>query len=456
MDKNAHITIKNIISIVIIIVAIVIGYKIYSKYNYNDFIKCVREKDKTSFSRDAQVKYSKMNSYKLENEDYNDSMFYEKITTKPNTAYKVTCMVKTQNVVNKEGKYTGGAQISIQDTTECSRSIEGTTDWTEISLMFNSKNRTSVDIGFRLGGYEELSKGTAWFSDFKIEEGSLDSDANWNVACFMMHNIEVRAKINGKEKNVKLKMTDSDINDITANIKRLPESMKEISNGKVIMDCDIIPISTPITTISYDEENEYYLDPKDVKDLIQKYLDNKEYDYIYIIARLGSLNDDNNTVLVHDWIGLGGMDYYGIGFSNIRLPDTENSYAYKYDTRINTFPEEVFIHEFLHTLERNDKDYENTNLTSLHSYEQYGFKQEKLIGLKNWYKAYMQNTVKNASGIKVGLTENCYNSKPIHESNFKYSYELNELKEPQNVIEELNSIVKRIKKLFENLGGENK
>ena len=456
MDKNTHITIKNIISIVIIIIAIVIGYKVYSKYNYNDFIKCVRERDKTSFSRDAQVKYSQMNSYKLENEDYNDSMFYETITTKPNTAYKVTCMIKTENVVNQENKYTGGAHISIQDTTECSKSITNTTDWTEVSLMFNSKNRTSVDIGFRLGGYEEMSKGIAWFSDFKIEEGSIDLDNNWNVACFMMQNIEVNAKVNGKEKNVKLKMTDSDINDITANIQRLPESMKELSNGKVIMNCDVISISDPVTTISYDEENEYYLDPKDVKNAIQKYLDKKEYDYIYIIARLGNLNEDNNTVLVHDWIGLGGMDYYGIGFSNIRLPDTENSYVYKYDTRINTFPEEVFIHEFLHTLERNEKDYGNTNLTSLHNYEQYGYKRDDLQGLKDWYKAYMQNTVKNTNGIKVGLTEDCYNSKPIHKSNFEYSYELNELKEPQNVIEELNSIVKRIKKLFENLRGENK
>lgn len=27
------------------------------------------------------------------------------------------------------------------------------------------------------------------------------------------------------------------------------------------------------------------------------------------------------NILVNDWIGLGGMDYYGIGFSNIRMPD---------------------------------------------------------------------------------------------------------------------------------------
>lgn len=453
MDKNAHITIKNIIYTVFVILVITIGYRIYSKYNFNDFIKCVREKDRTSFSRDAQIKYSDTTkSYKIENEDYNDSMFYKEIKVKPNTAYKVTCMVKTENVINQEGKYTGGAQISIQDTTECSKSIIGTTDWTEISLMFNSKNRTSVNIGFRLGGYEEMSKGTAWFSNFKMDEGILDSNYEWNVACFIMQNIDVNVYLNGKKENIKLKMTDSDINDMRENIKRLPDTIKELSNGKVIMNCDSIAISDPITTISYDEENEYYVDPRDVKDLIQKYLDKKEYDYIYIIVRLGKLNENTNTVLVHDWIGLGGMDYYGIGFSNIRLPDTENNYTYKYDTSINTFPEEVFIHEFLHTLERNEKEYGNTNLVSLHDYEKYGFKNESLIGLRKWYKAYMQNTIQNSEGTKVGLTEDCYKSKPIHDSNFEYFYELNELKEPENIIEELNSIVKRIRLLLKTRG----
>ena len=52
------------------------------------------------------------------------------------------------------------------------------------------------------------------------------------------------------------------------------------------------------------------------------------------------------------------MDYYGIGFSNIRLPNDSKSFIYKYNTRINTFPEEVLLHEFLHSLERNSKEYD--------------------------------------------------------------------------------------------------
>ena len=50
------------------------------------------------------------------------------------------------------------------------------------------------------------------------------------------------------------------------------------------------------------------------------------------------------------------MDYYGIGFSNIRLPNEEKSYIYKYKTGVNQFPEEVFLHEFLHTLEEMQKN----------------------------------------------------------------------------------------------------
>ena len=73
------------------------------------------------------------------------------------------------------------------------------------------------------------------------------------------------------------------------------------------------------------------------------------------------------------------MDYYGIGFSNIRLPNDSKSYIYKYDSRINAFPEEVFLHEFLHTLERNAKEY-GYERPELHDYEKYGYQNEKIYG----------------------------------------------------------------------------
>ena len=132
------------------------------------------------------------------------------------------------------------------------------------------------------------------------------------------------------------------------------------------------------------------------------------------------------------------MDYYGIGYSNIRLPNDSNSYIYKYNSRINQFPEEVFLHEFLHSLERNAKEY-GYDRPELHSYEQYGYKNEPLIGQKKWYTDYMNKTIKSTSGY-IGLPEQIYTLKPAKNSNFKYSYDMNAFKQPENIIEEIREI----------------
>jgi len=123
-----------------IIVAVIIGIsQVYRKYNYNDFIKSVNKPEKTNFTRDTEIKYSNMDSYKLENVDYNDAMFSQTISVQPNTPYKVTCKVKVENVQNQDNTKVGGAHISINGSTERSDTISGTSDWQEISLLFNSK-----------------------------------------------------------------------------------------------------------------------------------------------------------------------------------------------------------------------------------------------------------------------------------------------------------------------------
>ena len=136
------------------------------------------------------------------------------------------------------------------------------------------------------------------------------------------------------------------------------------------------------------------------------------------------------------------MDYYGIGFSNIRLPNDSKSYIYKYNTNINTFPEEVFLHEFLHSLERNAKEY-GYERPELHDYEKYGYKNEALIGQKKWYTDYMNNDIKTTSG-KIGLPQEIYNLKPAKNSNFEYSYKIEEFKESSNFIEEIRGVIKNI------------
>lgn len=137
------------------------------------------------------------------------------------------------------------------------------------------------------------------------------------------------------------------------------------------------------------------------------------------------------------------MEYKQIGFSNIRLPDNRNSGIYEYSI-FNKFPQEVFLHEFLHTLERNEQENGN-QIAKLHDNEKYGYTESATEGLKEWYEDYMQNTIENAPNM--GLTDFAYASKPIHESNFEYGIELDYLDEPDNIIEEIRSIIDRIGKV---------
>lgn len=134
------------------------------------------------------------------------------------------------------------------------------------------------------------------------------------------------------------------------------------------------------------------------------------------------------------------MDYQDIGFSNIRLPNDENSYIYKYDTRVNLFPEEAFLHEFLHTLERISKE-NGYEYPVLHDYEKYGYQVESKIGLRNWYRDFMTRNIKT-NGETIGINEKVYSIKPIHQNAFAYSMQLPLDDDPDNWIEEIQTIFK--------------
>lgn len=136
------------------------------------------------------------------------------------------------------------------------------------------------------------------------------------------------------------------------------------------------------------------------------------------------------------------MDYYGIGYSNIRLPNSSRSYIYRYNERINIFPEEVFLHEFLHSLERTSEEYGYT-IPALHDNEKYGYKNNNLTGLRDWYKDYMNKNVMSSNGY-VGLPKEVFSLKPAKSSDFKYSYALEEFKEPENIIDEVRQLFKNV------------
>ncbi len=441
MRKNSGSKFGTIVFALVVLIILFFIFNIYKENYFGSFLKAEYIPNLSEFKRDRTIKQGKFDSFRIDSYDFNDAMIYKEVEVKPNTPYRVSCMVKTQDIVSQKNTSSAGALICINGTTEACDGIKGTQDWQKIEFMFNSKSRDKVQIGFRLGSNGDNCKGTAWFSDLKLEIGSKSKDTNWKSVCFIFPNLDVNIEQNGKKTNVKENMTATDIEDMKSNMERLKNTVKRLSGYKMTMDYDIIEINEPITSVSIDKENGYYIAPEDIASVIKPFLQKTEYDYIFVAVKLGSILHEEPED-GGDWVGLGGMDYNDIGFSNIRLPNKEKSYIYKYDPSRNIFPEEAFIHEFLHTLERNSQEY-GLSRPALHDHLKYGYEVKPRTGLQEWYGDYMTKNINTPSG-KIGLEPEVYSLKPVHKDSFKYSMELNFQEDPKNIIEEFRAILRTI------------
>ncbi len=271
-----------IITVIILCALVYFAYQYYQINNFNNFVKSEENLYTSKFKRDNSVKYSDKKSYSIESNEYNDVMFYEKVKVEKNQPYKVTCMVKTENVEAKNENSGVGAQISIEGSTERSVSIQGTSDWQKIELIFNSKDREEVNIGFRLGGNLGEAKGKAWFSDFTLEEGIAENNSDWKFACFIFKTTNVNINNN----QINLEVTNSDIKDIENTISRFETSCYTLSEGKMTANCDIYELDTPLSKLSYDEEFGYYVAPEDVENQIKDVISANNYDHIFVVVRL--------------------------------------------------------------------------------------------------------------------------------------------------------------------------
>lgn len=149
-------------------------------------------------------------------------------------------------------------------------------------MIFNSENRDTVNLGFRLGGNAGNAKGTAWFSDFTLEEGQPENDNEWKFACFIFKTTDVN--INNNE--IKLNVSNSNIEDITDTLNRFTSSCATLSRNKMKAKASVYEIDTPLSQLSYDDEFGYYVSPENVENQIKDTISNSDYDHIFIVMKL--------------------------------------------------------------------------------------------------------------------------------------------------------------------------
>lgn len=443
-NQKGRIKIASILLLIILIILLILAFNMYKKNYFSGFEKGTADYlAATKFSRDSKIKYSEEKSFKIENSDFSDAAFYKEIEVEPNTPYKITCMVKTENIECKDINKDGGLTIGVLDTTQYSYPIQGTNDWQPIEFIFNSYNKTSLKVSFRLGGNENECKGIAWFSDIKLEKGISNKDSEWNIACIIIDEIDV--EIEGTRYN--LFTNNEDIENVKLNLNRFSEDCYKYSNKIMTANCDLYHLETPLTTISYSEEHGYYISYNDIEKYLYNQMKEKEYDHIFVVCRMENEDGTLKIPIKENWIDLGGMDIHGIGYSLIRINSNSNKYTYKFGIT-NQMPEEVFLHEFLHTLERNTME-SGYEIPELHDYELYGYSEKSAESLMIWYKDYMQGKIYDEkTGEYIGLNETSYYTQPFNNDNFKYSVEITLYEDPENLFEEVQTIFKILKQNF--------
>lgn len=439
--QKGIVRISSVLFMAFMIIVLITSFRQFKKNYFNGFEKAVTDELKqTTFLRDSKITYSKSDSYKIESKEFNDATFYKEIEVEPNTMYKISCMVKTENVKCEDLSKEGGATIGLLETVEYTKPIAGTNDWQLVEFMFNSKNRDKVKISFRLGGNYNNCTGTAWFSDFKLEKGTSNTNSEWNIGCFIID--ELNVNIQGKQ--YKFNINSEDIDNMKLNLARFKDDCYQFSNQIMNINYEIIEIKEPVTSISYTEEHGYFLSYRDVSDLVYDIVKQKEYDHIFIVCRMEDVEGKQSIPRNDNWIGLGSMDMYGIGYSVIRINKNSNSYTYKFGIT-NQTPEEVYLHEFLHTLERNTMEL-GYKIPELHDYAQYGYTEKTVEGLKDWYQDYMSARIwDERSKSYTGLNEIAYKTQPPNSRNFRYTIELEINREPQNIFEEILTIFDALK-----------
>lgn len=130
----------------------------------------------SQFLLDDKVYHSGSKSACIINNAVNHSRYKQNIKVKGNSYYKLSCWVKTENV----GKDNRGAYISVDEITDMSRDIRGTSEWEYVELYgITAKKQGSINVSIALGGYGGTNTGKAWFDDVVVEKiDKLPSNVN--------------------------------------------------------------------------------------------------------------------------------------------------------------------------------------------------------------------------------------------------------------------------------------
>jgi hypothetical protein len=123
----------------------------------------------SNYTWDSTVAHWGVRSVKISNNTANDAYWSQNIQVQPNSTYRLSGWIKTENVSNTSEINNHGAHLSTYGFWTYSTGFFGTNDWSYVSYLINTGSNTNIIVTARIGTYSGTATGTAWFDDLKLE-----------------------------------------------------------------------------------------------------------------------------------------------------------------------------------------------------------------------------------------------------------------------------------------------
>lgn len=102
----------------------------------------------------------------LETTNGADCAWMQRVEVEPNTRYRLSGWIRTEAVVPGTGV---GAFLNVQEVQNVrTKAITGTSDWTQVTMVFDSGSHRNVQVNCLLGGWGR-SSGKSWYDDITLE-----------------------------------------------------------------------------------------------------------------------------------------------------------------------------------------------------------------------------------------------------------------------------------------------
>jgi hypothetical protein len=205
----------------------------------------------------------------------------------------------------------------------------------------------------------------------------------------------------GKNSTLKSSLSDSSVERIKEIADLYEKKVEELSNNAVDVQVDVVVSQDSVSTLTEYVDDSYYIDCYDLPPDIMNMSDN--YDCVLSCASLA--NEDGNSIGSNYW-GLSTIDKTTYGWSYAFVQIIGGDYLLYEDSGYN--PEEVWVHEWLHTLEGRMSSY-NT-IPSADASEYYGYKSAENNSFYEYYRDILTcNVTDPISGEKLGMSKEAWN-----------------------------------------------